>query len=220
MEWFIILLALGVVIGPILYLMPSDRDRYLTSLRALARKLGYTVQLDKVLKLDPTDDERVTAGGGVRHPALSCARYQLPLGITLNNLPAVALLRIPPTPNVPVERLDNGWGVAAQGDPAQLKSLQQWLARPAAVRELVTAMNQLPGDVVAVQLDKRFVAAFWREQNPQAQNTNNRPVAWFWPNSKPKIPQTLAGFPRLELLDKAMKMLVNQIKKHWGTSPE
>ena len=152
MEWFIILLALGVVIGPILYLMPSDRDRYLTSLRALARKLGYTVQLDKVLKLDPTDDERVTAGGGVRHPALSCARYQLPLGITLNNLPAVTLLRIPPTPTVPVERLDNGWGVAAQGDPAQLKSLQQWLARPAAVRGLVTAMSQLPGDVVAVQL--------------------------------------------------------------------
>ena len=47
MEWFVILLALGVAIGPILYLMPSDRDRYLTSLRALARKLGYTVQLDK-----------------------------------------------------------------------------------------------------------------------------------------------------------------------------
>ena len=60
MEWFVILLALGVAIGPILYLMPSDRDRYLTSLRALARKLGYTVQVDKVLKLDPTDDERVT----------------------------------------------------------------------------------------------------------------------------------------------------------------
>ena len=31
MEWFIILLALGVAIGPILYLMPSDHDRYLTS---------------------------------------------------------------------------------------------------------------------------------------------------------------------------------------------
>ena len=69
--------------------MPSDRDRYLTSLRALARKLGYTVQVDKVLKLDPTDDERVTAGGGMRYPAVSCARYQLPLGITLNSLPVI-----------------------------------------------------------------------------------------------------------------------------------
>lgn len=220
MEWFIILLALGVAIGPILYLMPSDRDRYLTSLRALARKQGYTVQLDKVLKLDPTDNERVTAGGGVRHPALSCARYQLPLGVTLNSLPAITVLRIPPTPTVPVEPLDSGWGVAAQGDPSQLKALRMWLARPAAAREVVAAMNQLPDDVAAVQLDKRFVAAFWREQNPQAENANHRPVAWFWPSSKPKLPQTLAGFPGLELLDTAMRVLVNQTKKHWGTSPE
>mgnify|MGYP007000192185 len=86
MEWFIIVLALGVAIGPILYLMPSDRDRYISGLRALARKLGYTVQLDKVPKLDPSSDERVTAGGGVRQPAIACARYQLPLGVTLNNL--------------------------------------------------------------------------------------------------------------------------------------
>ena len=83
--------------------MPSDRDRYLTSLRALARRLYRAV--DKVLKLDPTDDERVTAGGGMRHPAVSCARYQLPLGITLNSLPVITFLRIPARPTVPIERL-------------------------------------------------------------------------------------------------------------------
>lgn len=220
MEWFIILLALGVAIGPILYLMPSDRDRYLTSLRAVARKLGYTVQLDKVLKLDPTDDERVTAGGGMRQPALSCARYQLPLGITLNSLHPITLLRIPQTPTVPVERLDSVWGVAALGDPAQLKALQVWLARPAATRELVAAMNQLPDDVAAVQLDKRFIAVFWHERHPQAQQTDNRPLAWFWPSKKPKTPQTLAAFPRLELLDHSMQALSNQVKKHWGTTIE
>ena len=220
MEWLVILLALGVAIGPILYLMPSDRDRYLTSLRALARKLGYTVQLDKVLKLDPADDERVTAGGGMRQPALACARYQLPLGVTLNRLHPITLLRIPLTPTVPVERLDGGWGIAALADPAQLKALQVWLARPAATRELIAAMDRLPDDVLAVQLDKRFIAAFWREQNPQAQDTNNRPTAWFWPAKRPKAAQTLAGFPRLEQLDVAMRVLVNQTKKHWGTSPE
>ena len=52
MEWFIIFLALGVAIGPMLYLMPTDRDRHIAGLRALAKKMGYTVQLDKVLKLD------------------------------------------------------------------------------------------------------------------------------------------------------------------------
>ena len=220
MEWFIILLALGVAIGPILYLMPSDRDRYLTSLRALARKLGYTVQVDKVLKLDPTDDERVTAGGGVRHPAVSCARYQLPLGITLNSLPVITLLRIPARPTVPIERLGDGWGVAAQADPAQLKALRLWSALPAAAQELVAVMNQMPDDVVAVQLDKRFVAAYWREQNPLAQNAQKQALTWFWPSRKPNLPPTLADYPRLEFLDKSMRSLVNQAKKHWGTSPE
>ena len=81
-------------------------------------------------------------------------------------------------------------------------------------------MDRLPDDVLAVQLDKRFIAAFWREQNPQAQDANNRPTAWFWPAKKPKAAQTLAGFPRLEQLDVAMRVLVNQTKKHWGTSPE
>ena len=74
MEWFIIFLALGVAIGPMLYLMPTDRDRHIAGLRALAKKMGYTIQLDKVAKLDADDQERVTAGGGVRHPAVACAR--------------------------------------------------------------------------------------------------------------------------------------------------
>ena len=50
MEWFVIFLALGVAIGPMLYLMPTDRDRHIAGLRALAKKMGYTVQLDKVAK--------------------------------------------------------------------------------------------------------------------------------------------------------------------------
>ncbi|MEC8075826.1 MAG: hypothetical protein VX122_06695, partial [Pseudomonadota bacterium] len=105
MEWFVIFLALGVAIGPMLYLMPTDRDRHIAGLRALAKKIGYTVQLDKVLKLDADDRERVTAGGGVRHPAVTCARYQLPLGVTLNQLPPLTLMRIPERLTMPIERL-------------------------------------------------------------------------------------------------------------------
>ena len=61
----------------------------------------------------------------MRQPAILCP-HQLPLGITLNSLHPITLLRIPVTP-VPVERLDSVWGVAALGDPAQLKDLQEWL---------------------------------------------------------------------------------------------
>ena len=225
MEWLIIVLALGVAIGPILYLTPSERDRYLTGLRAQARKLGYTVQLDKVLKLDPNADERVSAGGSVRQLAVPCTRYQLPLGVTVNAVSPIFLLRIPSAPTIPIERLSPHWAVNGL-DVGQLKSLRRWQNDADGLVELVAVLDQMPMDVLAVQLDKRFIAAFWREQRPQAAaangggNTADKSVTrlpWFWPNSGSKQPTTLDELPGLKALDEVMRRLLNTIKKHWGT---
>ncbi len=227
MEWFIIVLALGVAIGPILYLMPTERDRYITSLRAQARKLGYTVQLDKVLKLDPDADERVTAGGSIRHSAVSCTRYQLPLGVTVNAVSPILLLRIPSNPTIPIERLATHWGVNGL-DVSQLKSAARWQNDTGSLMELISVLDQMPVDVLAVQLDKRFIAAFWREQNPGSQAnqkgaTNKAQVGlaqlpWFWPSSGTKQPATLDDLPALQALDRVMRSLLNTVKKHWGTT--
>ena len=176
MEWFVIFLALGVAIGPMLYLMPTDRDRHVAALRAQAKKMGYTVQLDKVLKLDPDDQERVTAGGGVRHPAVSCARYQLPLGVTLNQLAPLTLMRIPARLTLPIERLSDNWGVLLH-EPAQQKGLVQWRHLPAAIAETTVVLQQLPDDVLGVHFDKRFVAAFWMEKSPTTQD-HTKALRW------------------------------------------
>jgi len=226
-EWFIIVLALGVAIGPILYLMPTERDRYITSLRAQARKLGYTVQLDKVLKLDPDADERVTAGGSIRHSAVSCTRYQLPLGVTVNAVSPILLLRIPSNPTIPIERLATHWGVNGL-EVSQLKSAARWQNDTGSLMELISVLDQMPVDVLAVQLDKRFIAAFWREQNPGSQAnqkgaTNKAQVGlaqlpWFWPSSGTKQPATLDDLPALQALDRVMRSLLNTVKKHWGTT--
>lgn len=227
MEWFIIVLALGVAIGPILYLMPTERDRYITSLRAQARKLGYTVQLDKVLKLDPDADERVTAGGSIRHSAVSCTRYQLPLGVTVNAVSPILLLRIPSNPTMPIERLATHWGVNGL-DVSQLKSAKRWQYDTGSLMELISVLDQMPVDVLAVQLDKRFIAAFWREQNPGSQANQKGDNAkaqgglaqlpWFWPSSGAKQPATLDDLPALQALDRVMRSLLNTVKKHWGTT--
>lgn len=227
MEWFIIVLALGVAIGPILYLMPTQRDRYITGLRAQARKLGYTVQLDKVLKLNPDADERVTAGGSLRQSAVSCTRYQLPLGVTLNAVSPILLLRIPSNPTIPIERLATHWGVNGL-DVGQLKSAKRWQNDTGSLMELIGVLDQMPADVLAVQLDKRFIAAFWREQTPGSQTNQkgeaNKPqgslaqLPWFWPASGAKQPTTLDDLPALQALDRVMRSLLNTVKKHWGTS--
>ena len=219
MEWFVIFLALGVAIGPMLYLMPTDRDRHVAALRAQAKKMGYTVQLDKVLKLDPDDQERVTAGGGVRHPAVSCARYQLPLGVTLNQLAPLTLMRIPARLTLPIERLSDNWGVLLH-EPAQQKGLVQWRHLPAAIAETTVVPQQLPDDVLGVHFDKRFVAAFWMEKSPTTQDHKSPPLALFWPKRKSKAAQTAADFPRLQRLDATMRALVNASKKHWRVGSE
>ena len=227
MEWFIIVLALGVAIGPILYLMPTERDRYITGLRAQARKIGYTVQLDKVLKLNPDADERVTAGGSIRQIAVPCTRYQLPLGVTVNAVSPILLLRIPSNPTIPVERLSPSWGVNGL-DANQLKSVKRWQTDSSSLADLVAVLDQMPIDVLAVQLDKRFIAAFWREQNPldqvNAQGGAGKSAGslaqlpWFWPSSKTKPPATLDDLPGLAALDRVMRSLLNTVKKHWGTA--
>ena len=219
MEWFVIFLALGVAIGPMLYLMPTDRDRHIAGLRALAKKMGYTVQLDKVLKLDADDRERVTAGGGVRHPAVACARYQLPLGVTLNQLPPLTLMRIPVRLTMPIERLTDEWGVLLH-EPAQQKGLAQWRHLAPVIAETTAVLQQLPDDVLGVHFDKRFVAAFWMETNTADHAEKNPPLAIFWPKRKSKASSTLEDFPRLKHLDSAMRSLVNVAKKHWGVSRE
>ena len=218
MEWFIIFLALGVAIGPMLYLMPTDRDRHIAGLRALAKKMGYTIQLDKVAKLDADDQERVTAGGGVRHPAIACARYQLPLGVTLNQLPPLTLMRIPRRLTMPIERLTDEWGILLN-EPAQQKGLAQWRHLSPVIAETTAILQQLPDDVLGVHFDKRSLAAFWMEKNTVGQAEKRPRLAIFWPTRKSKVPSTLEDFPRLKHFDLAMHSLVNAVKKHWGVAP-
>ena len=219
MEWFVIFLALGVAIGPMLYLMPTDRHRHVAALRAQSKNICYTVNLDILLSLDADDPDRVTAGGGVRDPAVSCARYQLPLGVTLNQQAPLTLMRIPARLTLPIERLSDNWGVLLH-EPAQQKGLVQWRHLPAAIAEITVVLQQLPDDVLGVHFDKRFVAAFWMEKNTAAQAEKSPPLAIFWPKRKSTASSTLEDFPRLEHLDSAMRSLVNATKKHWGVSPE
>jgi hypothetical protein len=112
-------------------------------------------------------------------------------------------------------------------DVSQLKSAARWQNDTGSLTDLVAVLDQMPADVLAVQLDKRFIAAFWREQNPGSQasqkgQTNKAQgglaqLPWFWPASG-KQPATLDDLPALQALDRVMRSLLNTVKKHWGTS--
>ena len=93
MTWIIIILVIAVVLGPIMHLVPSAKDKRLTALRAAARRCGLTVKITTAPKLDPTAAERVTAGGKTLEPYWSCTAYQIPMAQNLVGVGEFLLLK-------------------------------------------------------------------------------------------------------------------------------
>ncbi len=79
MVWLIVALGLLVAFGPILWILPSRRDRRLARLREAARRHGMAVELVRVPLLAPKPEDRVSAGGARRDAAQPCAAYRLPM---------------------------------------------------------------------------------------------------------------------------------------------
>ena len=93
MAWLFILLGLVLVLGPVLYLMPTRRDKEQAMLRACARAAGLVVELATLHKVDSEAYERVSASAQPRQPRIQCVRYGLPMGLPLSGLPEVHLVR-------------------------------------------------------------------------------------------------------------------------------
>jgi hypothetical protein len=161
LTWLIIVLVVAMIVGPVMYLVPSAKDKRLTALRAAARQAGLTVQLTNVAKLDPADSERVSAGGTHKRPTVACTAYQLPVTRRLVGFESLMLIKMPPQPTVTTTEVLDGWSLDAS------TSRHAWTGY-AANREntslLAQAIADLPGDALAVGLDKRFVACFWLEK--------------------------------------------------------
>lgn len=93
MIWLIIAVALLLVIGPVLYLLPSRQEKDQRLYRDAARAAGLTVELAQIYKIESESHERVSAGGQRRTPRIPCARYGLPQAQPLSRLPEVHQVR-------------------------------------------------------------------------------------------------------------------------------
>ena len=138
----IIVGVLIVAFGPILYVLPSKKDRRLAALRAQARQLGLTVELKPVRNPDAAAEDRVTAGGRSRTPMHASARYAL----ALDQMPG-------PAPPWRLLRAARGW-IADEGTALPAG----WLG------QLLPLIDTLPDDVVAVDFGGRSVGCYWLER--------------------------------------------------------
>ncbi|MCC5888104.1 MAG: hypothetical protein JJT88_16845 [Gammaproteobacteria bacterium] len=75
----IIAFTIALVVGPLMWLRPTPRDRQLERLRGHARKRGLNISIREIPDPDPRPQDRVSSGGKVLQPSLNVALYQLPL---------------------------------------------------------------------------------------------------------------------------------------------
>ena len=186
MTWLIICIVLLVAFGPVLWLIPSKKDKRLAGLRERAREEGFVVELKRLPKLDPTPEERVSAGGRPREPVVECMAYSCTMVKKLEYLPPWRLLR---TTDDSASQAQNpahprsGW-VFETGRRPQRDHLSAMLDATDEVLEV------LPGDVLALEVTTRHLTFYWLEK----------------PNADPSVLSTLmvhfqAWEARLRALD-------------------
>ncbi|MCP5179788.1 MAG: hypothetical protein H6993_07660 [Pseudomonadales bacterium] len=142
MVWLMLIAAAVLVIGPVLYILPSQRDRQRADMRATARQQGLVVELAHVYDVDSPLHERVSASGVARRPELACVRYGLPLGKPLTGVTDLRLVR----------GRGGDWG----HEPGVAAS-------PLLERAVQASLGTLPPDTRGLVVSSSVVWLYWQE---------------------------------------------------------
>ena len=146
MVWLLVVLVCVLAIGPILWLLPSQRDKHVSRCRAAARRAGLIVEVTSVPKLDAPAAERVSAAGVARDAILECVAYRLPLPVALVDAPRWRLLKSPHE-----NRHLSGWTTLTPPSNVPPAGDEYW-------QRLAAIVNALPGGCVAVEATARSIA--------------------------------------------------------------
>lgn len=146
MKWLIIAFVVASLIGSIMWVMPSPRQRYQADLRLRARKLGIQVQLVR-LALPRARGE--TEAEEISVPAYRFVRHNLEraerdhwVGWQVHRLETLDCAGLPA-----------GWSwLKGQGALA-----------PVQLARLVSLLKALPEDVVGVESSPLHLTLYWHE---------------------------------------------------------
>jgi len=152
MKWFIIALVTASLIGSIMWVMPSPRQRYQAELRLRARKLGIQVQLARV--------------------SLPRARGEME-----GEVCTIPAYRIPRT-NLDRRERDNwlGWEVMRVDTLNNDGLIESWSwskkaggLSAAALVQINRLLEQLPDDVLGVESTPLSLTLYWDERGDATQ---------------------------------------------------
>jgi hypothetical protein len=164
--------VLLLAIAPLMWVLPSRRERELAALRESARKLGFTLQVTEVDHPSPAAEERVSASGRTRRPMLPCVAYRLPRVVAPAPVGHARGRGDEDDPEVeeavqvaPRTRVTRRVGARAAGLPEDWR-LDDGFDAPDAV--LCALLPSLGPDVLAVESTGSTVAVYWTERGGEA----------------------------------------------------
>jgi hypothetical protein len=156
MAYVIIIIILLVIIGPILSLLPSKRQKQQIAMRKAAMDAGVSVALTRIDDPDPDPEQYLSNTGK-------------PLERVM---PVVAYRRFRPRPDSWRQRPEIAWALIRQqsADVEGLPPGWQWqdtrLADlpPVLSQYLMGGIGGLPDDVIRVEEQKFIISIYWRER--------------------------------------------------------
>jgi len=155
MTWLLIIFILALIIGPILVLLPSPRQKEQTAFRSEAKSRGISVELCSIEDPDPDPDRYLSATGKRLEPVIKCIAYRV--------------ARKRPLHWRRVARIN--WKLIQTGEHhlTDLPAGWTWREPPNEVAEvlrqaLAEELHRLPEDAIAVEEINYIVSVYWREK--------------------------------------------------------
>lgn len=147
MKWAIIILVMMSLVGSMMWVLPSKRERFQAQLRQLAMRKGFSVQLAQV--------KPPRASGQIEQESFNSPVYRLPrTNISRNEREGFIQWQVYKQTALAAEGLPEGW-CWGEGE-RQLSAAQLQL--------LLGVIERLPEGVVAIESDPVHLSVFWDER--------------------------------------------------------
>lgn len=155
MTWLLIVFILALIVGPILILLPSPRQKEQMAFRAEAKARGITVELCTVEDPHPNPESYLSATGKPLDPVIKCIAYRIARKRPLHwrRTPRISWTLIR-TQDAHSADLPGGWEWNEPADELP-ENLTQALAKE---------LPRLPEDVITVAESNYIVSVNWREK--------------------------------------------------------
>jgi len=156
MAYVIIIIILLVIIGPILSLLPSKRQKQQIAMRKAAMDAGVSVALTRIDDPDPDPEQYLSNTGKPLERVMAVVAYR----------------QFRPRPDRWRQRPEIAWALNRQqgADVDGLPPGWRWQGTrladlpPALNKYLMGGIASLPDDVIRVEEQKFIISIYWRER--------------------------------------------------------